>query len=181
MVWRTVADAAVDIRKGRVTREQLEFADPRWPAHLHIDLLQRARGMGAGRTMVTRWLEELRANSVPGCHIQTMAENTAAVAFFESMGFVRHGDPVLTPGLRTRDGGRMHVQAMVLDPGLAVVPWKRGEDREAPVTSRHRGRPRAGPTAAIASSSAAWSASLVRAYADEKAAMARSNVFDPPR
>ena len=115
VVWRTVADAAVDLRKGRVTREQLEFSDPRWPAHLHVDLLQRARGKGVGRAMVTSWLDSLRARSVPGCHLQTMAENTAAVAFFESVGFVRHGDPVLTPGLRTRDGDRMHVQAMVMD------------------------------------------------------------------
>jgi GNAT superfamily N-acetyltransferase len=115
VVWRTVVDAAVDIRRGRVTREQLEFADPRWPAHLHVDLLLRARGQGVGRTMVTTWLDSLRARSVPGCHLQTMAENTGAVAFFESVGFVRHGDPVLTPGLRSRDGRRLHVQAMTID------------------------------------------------------------------
>jgi RimJ/RimL family protein N-acetyltransferase len=115
VVWRTVLDAGRDLRSGRVTREQLEFSDPRWPAHLHIDLLQRARGKGAGRILVTTWLDSLRALGVPGCHLQTMAENTGALAFFEALGFIRHGEPVLTPGLRARDGGRLHVQAMTLD------------------------------------------------------------------
>ena len=115
VVWRTVVDAAVDLRTGRITREQLEFSDPRWPAHLHIDLVQRARGRGAGRLLVHAWLDSLRARGVPGCHLQTMAENTGAIAFFEALGFARHGDPVLTPGLRARDGGRLHVQAMTLD------------------------------------------------------------------
>ncbi len=115
VVWRTIADAAVDIARGHVTREQLEFADPRWPAHLHIDLLEQTRGRGAGRALVTGWLDSLRARAIPGCHLQTMAENTGAVAFFESLGFSRFGEPVLTPGLRTRAGGRLHVQVMVHD------------------------------------------------------------------
>ncbi len=115
VVWRTLADAAVDLGRGRVTREQLEFADPRWPAHLHIDLLEAVRGLGAGRSLVTGWLDVLRERGVPGCHLQTMAENTGALAFFESLGFTRLGEPVLTPGLRTRTGDRMHVQVMVHD------------------------------------------------------------------
>jgi ribosomal protein S18 acetylase RimI-like enzyme len=115
VVWRTVFDAARDLRSGRVTRDQLEFSDPRWPAHLHIDLLQRARGKGAGRRLVTTWLDSLRTRGVPGCHLQTMAENEGAVAFFEALGFAPHGEPVLTPGLRARDRSRLHVQVMTID------------------------------------------------------------------
>jgi hypothetical protein len=42
-----------------------------------------------------------------------MAENAGAIAFFEAVGFRRHGDPAHAPGFRTREGGRMHVQLMV--------------------------------------------------------------------
>ncbi|GGG59159.1 hypothetical protein GCM10011374_22560 [Kocuria dechangensis] len=38
--------------------------------------------------------------------------HTRAVSFFESVGFVRHGDPALIPGLREH-GRRIHQQTMV--------------------------------------------------------------------
>ena len=90
-----------------------ELTDPRWPAHLHINLLPEARGHGAGRGLMTAWLGRLRQLGVPGCHLGTMAENTRAIRFFESTGFARHGEPVLVPGMRIREGGRMHAQLMV--------------------------------------------------------------------
>jgi GNAT superfamily N-acetyltransferase len=115
VVWRTVGDAVVDIARKRVNLRDLEFADVRWPAHLHIDLLPAARGHGAGRTLVRSWFAVLRERGVTGCHLQTMVENTGAIAFFGAMGFRRFGDPQLIPGLRTREGGRLHSQVMVTD------------------------------------------------------------------
>jgi hypothetical protein len=51
----------------------------------------------------------------PGCHLQTLRENTRAVRFFERMGFAKHGPSALVPGLR--DGGkRVHQQTMVWRP-----------------------------------------------------------------
>lgn len=47
-----------------------------------------------------------------GCYLQTTAENTGAVAFFERMGFVRHGPNPVVPGLRY-GGRRPHQQTMV--------------------------------------------------------------------
>jgi GNAT superfamily N-acetyltransferase len=115
VVWRTIGDAAVDIARGRMNLREIEFADARWPAHLHIDLLSEARGHGAGRRLVDAWCTLLRGRGVTGCHLQTMAENTGAIAFFTALGFRRLGDPQLIPGLRTRDGGRMHSQVMVTE------------------------------------------------------------------
>jgi ribosomal protein S18 acetylase RimI-like enzyme len=115
VVWRTMGDAIVDIARKRVKLRALEFADARWPAHLHIDLLPSARGQGAGRTLVRTWFAVLREHGIGGCHLQTMAENTGAIAFFTAMGFRRFGDPQLIPGLRTREGGRLHSQVMVTD------------------------------------------------------------------
>lgn len=112
-IWRSIADVARDTATRRVDPRKLEFSDPRYPAHLHIDLLPVARGAGAGRRLVATWLDSLRARSVPGCHLGTFAENTGAITFFETMGFVRHGEPMVVPGFRTRTGARMHEQLMV--------------------------------------------------------------------
>jgi GNAT superfamily N-acetyltransferase len=86
--------------------------DARWPAHLHIDLLPACRGQGVGARLVQQWLADLRHRGIAGCHLQTMTENTGAVAFFESMGFAVVGSPANVPGFRTRDGRRLHVQLM---------------------------------------------------------------------
>jgi ribosomal protein S18 acetylase RimI-like enzyme len=110
-MWRMLGDGVLDgIRK---QLPPVRVWDERWPAHLHIDLLPECRGRGVGSGLVRSWLDSLRRLGVPGCHLQTMAENSGAIAFFESMGFRRLGQPSMAPGFRTPDGARMHVQLMV--------------------------------------------------------------------
>ena len=116
-VWRSFADVARDRLRGRPLPEPVR--DDRWPAHLHIDLLPGIRGRGVGAAMLRIWLARLEDAGVAGCHVQTLAENTRAVAAFESVGFERRGDPVLVPGLRTPRGGRHHVQ--LLTRGVCAV------------------------------------------------------------
>lgn len=111
VMWRILGDAVVD-----GIRRQLPLSrvwDERWPAHLHIDLLPACRGQGVGALLVRRWLTTLRQQGIAGCHLQTMTENHAAVAFFESMGFEKRGEAAPAPGFRTHDGARLHVQLMV--------------------------------------------------------------------
>ncbi len=110
-VWRAVGDVVVDAARKRLP--PAPFADPRWPAHLHIDLLREARGRGVGAALVHRWLDSLQHRGVPGCHLETIAENSGAIAFFESMGFERRRRPIPAPGMRSPSGGRHHVQLMV--------------------------------------------------------------------
>lgn len=93
-----------------------DFRDPRWPAHLHINLLPAARGSGLGVALMERWLDRLEEAASPGCHLGTLAENTGAHAFFERMGFRKHGDPTLVPGIRGKGGTRLHQQIMVWNP-----------------------------------------------------------------
>lgn len=107
-LWRAVLDVA---RDGGAPREAL--FDPRWPAHLHIDLLPEGRGRGLGRRLMDQWIGRLRARGSPGVHLGTFAENARAIRFFDSCGFARHGAPARAPGFRTREGDRMHVQWMV--------------------------------------------------------------------
>jgi len=89
-----------------------ELEDPRWPSHLHIDLLPVGRGTGAADGLMNAWFDRLREVGSPGCYLQTSAENTRAVRFFERMGFVKHGDNPVVPGSRYQ-GRRMHQQTMV--------------------------------------------------------------------
>lgn len=93
------------------------FRDPRWPAHLHINLLPEARGLGGGRALMQAWLTRLRSLGSPGCHLGTLFENHRAIGFFERMGFRRLGPPIPIPGLRARDGTRHHEQILVRDLG----------------------------------------------------------------
>jgi ribosomal protein S18 acetylase RimI-like enzyme len=110
-VWRSVGDVMADAVRRRLPPAPV--VDPRWPAHLHIDLLRQARGRGVGAALMRRWLDRLRAQEVAGCHLETIAENTGAIAFFESRGFERRRPPAPAPGMRTPQGERLHLQLMV--------------------------------------------------------------------
>jgi ribosomal protein S18 acetylase RimI-like enzyme len=109
--WRMTTDGISDALRHRLPPPT--YFDERWPAHLHIDLLPVCRGKGVGAALVRGWLERLRREGVRGCHLQTMAQNVGAIAFFEAMGFEKRGEPKGAPGFRTRSGARMDVQLMV--------------------------------------------------------------------
>ncbi|MBF6088696.1 GNAT family N-acetyltransferase [Nocardia cyriacigeorgica] len=89
-----------------------DFTDPRWPAHLHINIAPEGRGTGAADAMMQLWFTRLRSVDSPGCHLQTLVENIRAAKFFERMGFRAHGSQPLVPGVRFR-GARVHQLTMV--------------------------------------------------------------------
>lgn len=70
---------------------QPPFASPavatEYPAHLHIDLLPRARGRGWGRKLLTGLFQRLAQEHVPGIHLVVARENISAVQFYDRLGF----------------------------------------------------------------------------------------------
>jgi ribosomal protein S18 acetylase RimI-like enzyme len=58
-----------------------------YPAHLHIDLLPRAQGRGAGRALVQTLVDHLAARNVPGLHLVADPRNHGALAFYPRVGF----------------------------------------------------------------------------------------------
>jgi ribosomal protein S18 acetylase RimI-like enzyme len=65
-----------------------------YPAHLHIDLLEQARGRGLGRALMERLLGDLRARGVRGVHMDVAVGNQNAIGFYEHLGFrVLGSDP----------------------------------------------------------------------------------------
>ncbi|WP_459545337.1 GNAT family N-acetyltransferase [Nocardia sp. X0981] len=110
------ARSTLDAAAGALRRAPAagEIHDPRWPSHLHINIAPEARGTGAAEGLMRRWFERLAATNSPGCHLQTLVENTRAVRFFERMGFTAYGPTPVVPGLRYR-GARVHQRTMVRD------------------------------------------------------------------
>ncbi|HYP17560.1 MAG TPA: GNAT family N-acetyltransferase [Opitutus sp.] len=60
-----------------------------YPAHLHIDLLPVAQGLGAGRRLMDRLFAQLRGQRLPGVHLYVARANQPAIAFYERIGFTR--------------------------------------------------------------------------------------------
>jgi ribosomal protein S18 acetylase RimI-like enzyme len=60
-----------------------------YPAHLHVDLLPRTQGRGMGRRLMERLLGELSERGVEGLHFGVDGRNTAALGFYEHLGFER--------------------------------------------------------------------------------------------
>lgn len=72
----------------RLARTPLPHADERlYPAHLHLNLLPAARGLGLGRRLLTAHLEALQAAGIPGVQLSTTAENVAALHLYRRCGF----------------------------------------------------------------------------------------------
>lgn len=58
-----------------------------YPSHLHIDLLERARGRGYGRRMLERVMDKLRQRGSPGAHLGVSERNGPAIGFYQRLGF----------------------------------------------------------------------------------------------
>ena len=116
-VRRFFARAVFDMLYAKFRRLETasgEFTDPRWPSHLHINVVPQARGTGAAEALMVQWFAKLEEAGSRGCHLQTLVENERAVRFFDRMGFRAHGNTPLVPGIR-HEGGRLHQLTMVRD------------------------------------------------------------------
>lgn len=58
-----------------------------YPAHLHINLLPRAQGLGLGRALIERLVGQLQDRGVAGVHLGVSGTNARAIAFYEHLGF----------------------------------------------------------------------------------------------
>jgi GNAT superfamily N-acetyltransferase len=111
-LWRAIGDRILDKWRGHLAVRG-ELHDPRWPSHLHINLLPEARGSGLGRALIDAWFARMRDIRSRGCHLGVIAKNQRAVGFFRAMGFEPHGEQLPIPGMRGRSGERLHQQMMV--------------------------------------------------------------------
>ena len=75
-----------------------------YPAHLHIDLLERVRGEGLGRRLIERQLDQLRAAGAQACHLAVAPTNDNAIEFYRHLGWsmLREVDDAWLMGIRLR-------------------------------------------------------------------------------
>lgn len=60
---------------------------PRYPAHLHIDILPEFQGQGYGTKMLEKLFEELRGKGIKGVMLMAGGENEGAIRLYKRMGF----------------------------------------------------------------------------------------------
>ncbi len=58
-----------------------------YPAELHINLAEAARGLGLGRKLMQACLDQMTELGLPGIHLKTTTRNAAAIRLYEKMGF----------------------------------------------------------------------------------------------
>lgn len=63
----------------------------RYPAHLHVNVRQDARGRRIGDQLAERFLAQARAAHVPGLYAPVRGDNARAQRFFERLGFIELG------------------------------------------------------------------------------------------
>jgi hypothetical protein len=107
-LWRSVFDI---IRDREVADDEL--IDPRWPAHMHLNLLPEGRGKRLVYGLMNMWFDKLRNANVPGVHFAAFTENERVIQLAQLYGFEQYGLPISIPGFRTLDNKRMFAQWMV--------------------------------------------------------------------
>lgn len=70
----------------RPPRTPAELTGP-YPSHLHINLLPRTQGQGAGRKLMNTLLAALRARGSRGVHLDVWIKNSRAIGFYRHFGF----------------------------------------------------------------------------------------------
>lgn len=83
-MWRWAASRVKTLRAGGAHQ-------PAWverhPAHLHMNLTERARGQKIGSALVEKFLDQARGMGLRGVHLPTKADNADAQRFFSRHGF----------------------------------------------------------------------------------------------
>lgn len=71
------------IHTGYIPRPEAKL----YPAHLHIDLLPEAQGMGMGKKLIQTFIEKLKKLKVTGLHLEVGRKNERAIGFYKAIGF----------------------------------------------------------------------------------------------
>ena len=72
----------------KMLKKSAEAAEE-YPAHLQINVLPAFQGRGIGRSLVETEIARLRGEGIKGAYVVIKQSNTAALAFFERLGFTK--------------------------------------------------------------------------------------------
>jgi ribosomal protein S18 acetylase RimI-like enzyme len=83
LTLRYATRAAAAVLRGEYP--QVDLRD--YPAELHINLAESARGLGLGRRLLETCLQQMTELGSPGIHLSTTNMNGAAIRLYEKLGF----------------------------------------------------------------------------------------------
>jgi GNAT superfamily N-acetyltransferase len=86
-----------------------------FPAHLHINLVEAARGFGVGRRLIETFCAHAMGHGAPGVHVITSAEARNVAFYYGRVGFVERGRT-------TVDGRDIVLLGRYLDPVSSPEP-----------------------------------------------------------
>lgn len=72
-----------------------------YPAHIHMNLLPRLQGRGAGSALLKTWLDLARRSAIKGVHLGANARNENGIRFWMSRGFEPLAPPIIPAGSPT--------------------------------------------------------------------------------
>lgn len=77
-----------------------------YPAHLHIDMLERLRGRGLGSALIEELCAQLATEGVRGIHLNVGTDNEGAIRLYRRLGFadVGRGESSLYLGRKLHAG-----------------------------------------------------------------------------
>ncbi len=59
-----------------------------YPAHLHVNVQKGFRSQNVGKSLVERFIEQVKVMGLPGIHLAVREDNARGRKFFEDLGFV---------------------------------------------------------------------------------------------
>jgi GNAT superfamily N-acetyltransferase len=78
------------------SKKTLKHINDNYPAHLHMNLLSEARGLGAGRALLNSYFADLRSKSISGVHLFCGED---ARKFYQKMDFADLAQIEFRPGV----------------------------------------------------------------------------------
>ena len=90
---------------------------------LNVSVAADARRAGLGRALVHRFMEDARALGAEQCFLEVRVSNSAAIALYEGMGFMRIARRTAYYPTRVADGPREDALVMRIALAPPTVPW----------------------------------------------------------
>lgn len=109
--FRSAADTVRDALAKSEKRTEPDLA--RHPAHTHFSVAAEARGLPLAPGLFRSFFKHAKERGCAGVHGEVFVENERAMALHKALGFETYGAAWPAPGMRTPQGGRMHVQLWV--------------------------------------------------------------------
>lgn len=78
---------ATGLVKAAIKQEFVHCDLEEYPAHLHVNIAEKGRGLGIGRQLMDTYLGQLRLLGVPGVHLHTTSLNEAACRLYNRLDF----------------------------------------------------------------------------------------------